>query len=136
AAQLVAQKVDDHHIFGTILGAGEQGAGLLAIFLRRRAPWPGALDRSAFHLTVAHLDKALGRVAEDVAVGSAEEAGEGRRAGGAQGAVGLPGVALACGAETRGAVDRSAVAGADVVVEESYRALVQRGVLAVAEGSA
>ena len=44
-AQVVAQKVDDHQVFGLVLFAFEQVAGQLGIFAGGPAPGPGSLDR-------------------------------------------------------------------------------------------
>ena len=47
AAEVVAQDVDDHHVLGPVLGAGEELARERPVLLARPAARPGALDRVA-----------------------------------------------------------------------------------------
>ncbi|MNF84998.1 hypothetical protein D3C84_673820 [compost metagenome] len=114
AAEVVAQQVDDHQVFRAILAAGQQLGGQFLVLGDVAAARPGALDRPGLDLPLVHAEKALRRQAEDRAVVQGEIAGEGSRAGVAQGAVGRPRVALPGRLEALGKVHLVAVAGANV----------------------
>ena len=88
-------------------------------------PRPGALDWPGFHRALVQAQKAFRRQAENGAVvAQAQIAGKGRRAGGAQGAVGRPGFALARRAKALGKVHLVAVAGEDIGLDCGDRLLV------------
>ncbi|MNR00164.1 hypothetical protein D3C85_1159280 [compost metagenome] len=76
-------------------------------------------------MALADFDETLWRQAQHrAAIGQALEAGKRRRAGGAQRAVGGPGVALALRAEALGEVDLIAVAGLDIVLDALQRVAI------------
>ncbi len=121
ASDVVAQQVDDHQVFRAVLGAGQQRRRQRHVLLGRLAARAGALDRPGFHLALAELEEALRRQAEDRAVGQSQVAGERRRAGLAQGAIGRPRRAAASGLEALAIVHLVAVACLDVVLDAADR---------------
>ncbi|MNF70408.1 hypothetical protein D3C84_523170 [compost metagenome] len=88
-------------------------------------------------MPLADLDETLRRQAEDgAAAGQCLVAGEGRRAGGAQGLVGGPGITLAGGLEALGEVHLVAVAGLDIGLHPFDGLAVARLFQIGAEGAA
>src|SRR5690606_29726404 len=112
----------------------QQRFGLASILRRRGPAGAGALDRSGFHPAVADMQEALGGVAEEGALRVRHKAGKGGRTGGPQRQVGLPGIAVAGGAEALGIVHLVTVAGADVLLDAQDRLTVLLGVLLGPEG--
>lgn len=118
AAQIVAQQIDDHQVLGSILAARQQLLRLRLIIVGVIAAAPSALDRTGFHMTVADLEKALGRQAENgVAIAQAPKTRERRGAGLAQCQVSRPGIARAGRLKALGEVHLIAIASEDVALD-------------------
>ncbi|MNJ56873.1 hypothetical protein D3C77_524370 [compost metagenome] len=82
AAQVVAQQIDDHQVFGAVLLACQQFHTVAGILGGIGATWPGAFDGAGFDLAGADLDKTLRRKAQQCAAVSQQlEARVGRGAG-------------------------------------------------------
>ena len=129
AAQVVAQQVHDHQVFGAVLGVAEQGAAQGPVFHLGGAAGPGALDRLGHHVPPLNTQKALRRHAEHRILLVPEEAGVGRRVRRHQTLEAAQGVAVPARFEALRVVDLVAVAGAQVVLNARQRLKVVGGAL-------
>ena len=105
--EVVAQHVDDHHVLGPVLGAGQQLPGERAVLLAGPAARPRALDRIGRHEALGvDREERLGRGREErprATTGrrgpDVEEAGEQGRVAGPQTAEDGPRIAVEWGLE-------------------------------------
>ncbi len=114
AAQIVAQQIDDHDVFGPILGAGLQFTHQAAVIFGSAAARPGPLDGTRFDVAGLHAQESLRRCAGDHVIAEIEISGEGSRVAHAQFFVKGKGIGWRRRHEALGDVDLKAIAGADV----------------------
>ena len=72
AADVVAAEIEQHEVFGALLGIGEQGVGEGLVFLFGFATAGGAGDRADRDFAVAHPDEDLGARADQGEVAELE----------------------------------------------------------------
>ena len=77
--EIVSQQIDDHHVFGAVLFAGQQFGFGRAVGGRIAGARPGALDRPRLDLAVEDLQEPFGRGADDLELAQVEVAGKRRR---------------------------------------------------------
>ena len=77
--EVVPQQIDDHHVFGAVLFAGQQLGLGRAVGGRIAGARPGALDRPRLDLAVENLQEPFGRSAQDLELARVEVAGKRRR---------------------------------------------------------
>ncbi len=132
-AKVVAQDVDDHHVLGPVLGAGEELTGERPVLGAVAPPRSGALDRVRRDGSVRverqerlrrrgqqrSRPACLGRGAE------VQERREQRRVAGAQAAIAIPWVAVVGRFESTGQVRLVEVAAGDVVADPLDSGLVR-----------
>src|SRR5262249_61049344 len=87
--QVVAEQIDDHHVLGPVLGAGEQLGDAGLVLRRSGAARPGALDRASLHRAVFDPEEPFRRGAGEDEIPQVEVAGEWRRVALTQAAVQL-----------------------------------------------
>ena len=135
ATEVVAQDVDDHHVLGTVLGAGQQLAARAPRSSARSRPrGPGALDRVRGDEPVRiDREERLRRGRQEgprpaglLARPEVEVGGEQRRIAGPQAAVRGPRVAVERRLEPAGQVGLVDVAARDVVADPLDAGLVLR----------
>ena len=76
ARQIIAQQIDDHHIFGPIFFAGSQVVAGEHIGLGAARPPTCSLDRSCFDLAVLNANKPLRRRTGNLPFAAIEVTGE------------------------------------------------------------
>src|SRR5262249_19395923 len=78
--QVIAQEIDNHHVFGAVLGAHREFAAAKHVLLRAEvAARASPLDGTGLHLVPIDLEKALRRGAGDHEIADIQVRGKRRR---------------------------------------------------------
>ena len=116
AADVIAAKVEEHEVFGALLGVGKEGFGQGIVFSAGGAAPCGASDRADGDLAVTDANEDFRARADEGEVAELEVEEEGRGVGAAQGAVEREGGQREGGGEALREDDLEGIASGDVVL--------------------
>ena len=113
--KVVPHEIDDHHVLGAVLFAGQQLGLGGAVDGRIAGSRPRSLDRPRLDLAIRNAKESFGRGADDLEFAQIEVTGERRRVAAAQTEVQRDGVVAGRGKQPLRKVHLENVAGVDVV---------------------